>query len=278
MHSDYAVAGSQYNTFGRHTGKGVAVGARKVIYGIFGQKAGSVIVGTWNWLWGMPVEGGGTSAVMVAEESLRTMQESVQKLTEAVATQVASYQRAEQKYLLKVKEYQGLERQAKLAVQQGNQEAARLAMSRALQVEQVLGPLKENVETAERYVTSAKEKLSREKEKLAAYKSELNNMKDINEVNQALEQMTRVNNSYNIDSAKSQFEAAKEAVSRKQLKVQALNDLNEDPTEKLTAQLDNMAMDDEVSRRLAMLSGDSSEPAALPMADLNERDIQQDYR
>ncbi len=278
MQADLGSFGSQY-TFDRQTGKGVAVGARKVIYGIFGQKAGSVIVGTWNWLWGMPVEQGGASAVMVAEESLRTMQESVQRLTEAVATQVASYQRAEQKYLLKVKEYQELERKAKLAMQQGNQEAARLAMSRAMQIEQVLGPLKENVETAEKYVTSAKEKLAREKEKLATYKSELNNMKDINEVNQALEQMTRVNNSYNIDSAKNQFEAAKDAVSRRQLKVQAVNDLNEDPTEKLSAQLDNMAMDDEVSRRLAMLSGESSsDPAALPMADLNEMDIQRDYR
>ncbi|MDX2271266.1 MAG: PspA/IM30 family protein [Cyanobacteriota bacterium] len=243
---------------------------RKVIYGIFGQRAGSVIVGTWNWLWGIPVEQGGAGAVMVAEESLRTMQESVQKLTEAVATQVASYQRAEQKYLLKVKEYQNLEGKAKLAMQQGNQEAARLAMSQALQIEAILPPLKENVETAERYVTAAKERLLREKEKLAAYKSELSNMRDINEVNQALEQMTRVNNSYNIDSAKSQFEAAKSAVTRKQLKTQAMAELSDNPTEKLAADLDRMALDDEVSRRLSQLSGNSSNPSPLPLADLEE--------
>ncbi|MEN9202291.1 MAG: PspA/IM30 family protein [Thermostichus sp. DG_1_6_bins_120] len=245
------------------------MGARKVIYGIFGQQAGSVIVGTWNWLWGIPVDKGGTGAVMVAEESLRTMQESVQRLTEAVATQVAAYQRAEQKYMQKVREYQALENRARLAAQRGDQEAARLAMTQALQIEAVLGPLKENVETAERYVTAAKQKLAREKEKLAAYKNELSNMKDINEVNQALEQIARVNNAFNIDSAKSQFEAAKSAVQARQFKARAMSELSEDRTEQISAQLDDMAMEDEVSRRLAMLSGQSSPKANLPMPDLD---------
>ncbi|MEG3833149.1 hypothetical protein [Microcoleus sp. Z1_C3] len=38
----------------------------------------------------------------VAEESLRSMQESVQKLAAAVSTQVAAYQRAKTKYEEKV--------------------------------------------------------------------------------------------------------------------------------------------------------------------------------
>jgi len=240
------------------------MGTRNVIYGIFGQRAGSVIVGTWNWLWGIPVEQGGTGAVLVAEEALRTMQETVQKLTEAVATQVAAYQRAEQK----VKEYQALEQKARVAMQQGNEEAARLAMSQALLVEKVLPQLKANVEAAEQYVTAAKQKLNREKERLATYRSELSNMRDINEVNQALEQMTRVNNSYNIDSARSQFEQAKGAVEKRQLRTQAMAELSEDPTEKLAADLDRMSADDEISRRLSRLMG-SSKPSSLPMADLD---------
>ncbi len=240
---------------------------RGVVYGIFGQKAGSVIVGTWNWLWGMPVDQGGAAAVSVAEESLRTMELSVRKFTEAVATQVAAYQRAEQKYLLKVKEYQQLQQKAKLAAQQGNTEAARLAMSRAIEIEKILVPLKENVEQAEYYVTQAKQRLAREKEALAARRSELNNMKDIQEVNQALEQMTRVNNSYNIDSAKSQFESAKGAVERRQFKVQAMSELSEDPNAQLEADLDNMMVQDEVSKRLSQLMGETNDPMALPGSD-----------
>jgi phage shock protein A len=72
--------------------------AKKFVYWLLGEKAGRTIVGTWNWLWGIPVESGGKVAVSVAEESLRSMQESVQKLAEAVAMQVGSYERAKQKY------------------------------------------------------------------------------------------------------------------------------------------------------------------------------------
>lgn len=71
---------------------------KKFIYWLMGEKAGRAIVGTWNWLWGLPVESGGKIAVETAEEALRDMQASVQKLSEAVATQVAAYQRAKQKY------------------------------------------------------------------------------------------------------------------------------------------------------------------------------------
>jgi ABC-type phosphate transport system substrate-binding protein len=78
---------------------------RKITYSLFGERAGRVLVGGWNWLWGKPVEEGGQVAVSVAEESLRTMQESVQRLTQAVSTEVASYQRAQQKYQEKVKEF-----------------------------------------------------------------------------------------------------------------------------------------------------------------------------
>jgi len=241
------------------------MGVRKIIYGIFGQRAGSLIVGTWNWLWGLPVEKGGAEAVAVAEESVRTMQETVQRLTEAVATQVAAYQRAEQKYVQKVREYQALENKARLAMQRGDQEAARLAMAEALRIEAALGPLKEQVETAERYVKAAKEKLAREKERLALYKRELSNLKDIYEVNKALEQMT----AYSIDSAKSQFEAAKNAIQARQLKVHALSELSEDRSEQLAAQLDEMALEDEISRRLAMLSGQGGSTAKLPLPDLD---------
>lgn len=223
------------------------------IYWLFGEKAGRTIVGSWNWLWGKPVEDGGQVAVAVAEESLRTMQESVQRLTQAVATQVAAYQRAQQKYQQKVKEYQQHEKQVKAAVDSNNEEAARLAMGRMLQVEQILPQLEEQVKQAEQFVTSAKEKLSRERIKIESYKGDLQNMKDLSEINDALSQMSQVNSDYSIDSARSQFDQAKNAVQRKNLKVNAFNELSENPAEKLDADLQKMTLDDEISRRLAQI-------------------------
>jgi phage shock protein A len=233
---------------------------RRIIYFLFGERAGRVLVGSWNWLWGKPVDEGGQVAVSVAEESLRTMQESVQRLTQAVATQVSAYQRAQQKYQEKVKEFSQYEKQVQTAQGNSNEEAARLAMGRLIQVEKLLPQLEEQVHQAEQFVNKAKEKLNRERAKLETSKTDLQNMKDLTEINDALEQMAKVNADYSIDSARSQFEAAKDAVQRKNLKVSAFNELSENPAEKLDADLQKMTLDDEITQRLAGLEA----PKKLP--------------
>ena len=235
---------------------------KKVFYWLVGDKAGRTIVGTWNWLWGIPVESGGKVAVEVAEESLRSMQESVQKLTQAVATQVAAYQRAKQKYEEKVKELRTSESQAMTGQRSGNEEAARLAMMKVLQIEQLLPQLEEQVKQAEQFVSASQDKLNRERTKIEQYKTDMQNMKDVSEINEALSAMAKVNSDLDIDSARSQFEAAKGAVQRRNLKVNAQAELSENQTEKLNAELEKMTLDDEVARRLQML--DSSSPKQLP--------------
>ncbi|MDF0554719.1 PspA/IM30 family protein [Kamptonema sp. UHCC 0994] len=232
---------------------------KKVIYWLMGEKAGRTIVGTWNWLWGIPVESGGQVAVEVAEQSLRSMQESVQKLAAAVATQVAAYQRAKQKYDEKIKEMQTFERQAMTAQRNSNEDAARLAMSKVIQIEQILPQLEEQVQQAEKYVNASKDKLNRERQKLEAYKMDMQNMKDMAEINAALGQIAKVNNDLSIDSARSQFEQAKGAVHRRNLKEQAFAELSENPQEKLQADLEKMTADDEVSRRLQMLDSNKKQ-------------------
>jgi phage shock protein A len=236
---------------------------KKVIYWLMGERAGRSLVGAWNWLWGIPVESGGKVAVEVAQESLASMQESVQKLTQAVSTQVAAYQRAEQKYQAKVQEMQRYEQQAMTAQRQGNEEAARLAMGKVLQIEQLLPQFEAQVQQAGKFVSASKEKLNRERMKLETYKMDMQNMRDLNEVNEALATLSKVNSDLSIDSARSQFEQAKNAVERRSLKEQAYAELSENPAEKLSADLDRMTLDDEVSRRLRQLN-DSSLPPSAP--------------
>ncbi|MEB3339551.1 PspA/IM30 family protein [Okeania sp.] len=233
---------------------------KKVLYWVMGEKAGRAIVGSWNWLWGIPTESGGRVSVEVAEESIRSMQESVQKLATAVATQVSAYERAKQKYEAKVKEMQGFEQQAMMAQGKGNEEAARLAMTKVIQTEQILPQLEAQVLQAEKYVEVSKDKLKRERQKLEEYKTDLSNMKDMQEINKALGEMSKVNNDLNIDSARSQFEQAKNALERRNLQQNSLAELSEDPTEKLKADLDNMVVDDEVSRRLQMMNDSQKLP------------------
>lgn len=229
---------------------------KKAIYWLMGEKAGRSLVGAWNWLWGLPVESGGQVAVNVAEESLRSMQEAVHKLATAVATQVAAYERAKQKYDQKETEMRKLEQQAAIAQRNGNEDAARLAMTKVIQIEQILPQLKVQVEQAEQYVKAAKDKLNRERLKLEEYKTQLSNMKDMSEINKALAEIAKVNNDLSIDSARSQFEQAKSAVERKNLQQNAMAELTENPNEKLQADLDGMVIEDEVSRRLKSLRSD----------------------
>jgi phage shock protein A len=226
---------------------------KKVIYWLLGEKAGRTVLGVWNWLWGMPVESGGKIAVAVAEESLQSMHESVQKLASAVATQDAAYKRAKQKYESKAKELQTFESQALIAQRSGNEEAARMAMTKVIQIEQILPQLEEMVKQAEKAVANSKEKLNRERTKLESYKTDMQNMKDMAEVNEALAAISKVNNEFDIGSAKSQFETAKNAVERRNLKENSLAELSENPNEKLQADIEKMTVDDEISRRLGRL-------------------------
>ena len=231
---------------------------KKAVYWIMGERAGRTIVGTWNWLWGMPVESGGKVAVAVAEESLQSMQEAVQKLAGAVAAQEGAYKTAKNKYEAKIKEFNTLEQQAMTAQKGGNEEAARMAMSKAIQTEQILPKLEEMVKQAETAVKASKDKLNRERMKLESYKADMQNMKDMSEVNEALAMIAKVNNEFDIGSAKSDFEKAKGAVERRNLQTEALVELSENPTEKLQAEIETMTLDDEVARRLHRLQDSQS--------------------
>lgn len=228
---------------------------KDAIYWLMGEKAGRTVVGTWNWLWGIPIESGGKVAVAVAEESLQEMQTSVQKLAEAVAMQVGAYERAKKKYEEKARELRKFEQQAALAQQSGNADAARLAMMKAIQIEQLLPQLETQVQQAEKFVAASKDKLNRERMKLEQYKTDMDNMKDLAEINSALESIAKVNNEFDIGSARSSFESAKSAVEGRHLRSNALAELSENPNEKLAADLDQLTIDDEVSRRLQMLDG-----------------------
>ncbi|MFZ4640802.1 MAG: PspA/IM30 family protein [Nodosilinea sp.] len=235
---------------------------KSFIYWLMGDRAGRTIVGTWNWLWGIPVESGGQVAVAVAEESLQAMQDSVQKLAGAVSIQVGAYQRAKQKYEDKLVEFKKFEQQAALAQRSGNSEAARLAMTKAIQVETLLPQLEVQVQQAEKFVETSKEKLNRERLKLEQYKTDMQNMKDLAEINSALESIAKVNNEFDIGSARSSFESAKTAVEGRHLRSSALAELSENPNEKLTSDLEQLSLDEEVSRRLQMIEG--SDQSKLP--------------
>lgn len=229
------------------------------IYWLIGERAGQTLVGIWHWLWGIPIESGGKIAVEVAQESLESMQRSIAQLTESVATVVAAYEKAKRKYEIKYGEFHQSEKQAVIAYQQGNEEAARLAMSRAIAIERLLPKISEQVSQAEKVVLASKEKLNREREKLELYKTEMQNMKAIAEINEALATIAKIDSSLNLDLARDRFDSAQSAVEGRYLKVNAQAELSETHIEKLQSDLDRLVIDDEISRRLAQLNSPKDE-------------------
>jgi phage shock protein A len=227
---------------------------KQIVYWFMGDRAGRVIVGIWHWLWGIPIEPGGKIAEEVAQEAIYAMQQSVLQLTQSVAALIASYQRAKEKYQSKEKEFHHAEQQAMLAQRMGNEVAARLAMSKAILIERLLPPLQERVQQAEKVVQAAKEKLQQEQEKLETYKVQMQNLKDISEVHEALAAIARTNNTLNIDSARSQFESAQSAIEKRYLRTNAQLEVSENPTERLQADLDRITLDHEITQRLKQLS------------------------
>jgi phage shock protein A len=224
---------------------------KQFIYWLMGEKAGRVTLSAWNWLWGKPVEPEtkALQPVAAAEQYLQSMQESVQKLAAAVNAQETSYKSAKTRYKAKVKELQNLEQQAVMAQNSGDEAAARMAIAKVIQTEQLLAQLEEMVKQAEAAVNASQMTLHREQMKVEKYKLDMQNMKDLADMNEALEAIAKINNEFNIGSAQAQFEATKSEMERRNLEQQALAEL-ENPDAKLLSDIDNH----EVERRLKQIS------------------------
>jgi hypothetical protein len=83
----------------------------------------------------------------------------------------------------KIEELRTDAQQARLAQRTGQDVAARLAMGRAIQIEKLLPALDHQVQQAGKFVEASKDKLNRERIKLEQYKSDLQIIKDLAEVN-----------------------------------------------------------------------------------------------
>ena len=227
---------------------------KALTYWLVGDRTGRILTAIWNWLWGLPVEAGGKVAVEVAQESIYAMQQSVHKLAESIAQITASYQQANQKYEAKQQEFERAERQALLAQQQGNEAAARLAMGTAIAIERLLPQLADQVAQANAILMVQQERLSREQQRLETQKVEMQNLKDLSEVNEALAKIVQVNSDIGANSARSQFESAKSAVQGRYQQANTIAASSENLAEKAAAAFDQMTLDDEINQRLKQLN------------------------
>ena len=181
------------------------------------------------------------------------MQESIAQLKDAVAKIAAAYGLAKQQYELKSNERDEAEQQAKVANSKGNQEAARLAITKAIAIEKILPQLCDRVAQAEAMMHKAQNKLKRETEKLEAYKLEMKNLETLSQVNGAMAEINKITTDFNLDSARSQFSEAKDRIEQKASLETAKTQLEDNSFEELEAEIDLLSLEDEIDRRLKNL-------------------------
>lgn len=225
--------------------------AKKAIYWLMGDTGGRLTLNAWNWLWGLPPDPKpetSSDLVSAAETSVREMQQSVNQLARAVDAQMSAYRKAKLKYDAKRRQVREYEREARQARQQGDESAARLAMARAIQLEQLLPQIESRVRQAEDFVTTYREKLDRERIQLEAYKMDVEHLKDMAEIGEALDTIAQTNSRLDVESARSQLDSAKDTLELQYLEDRALAELTD--ADDASANWEQMTLNEEIDRRL----------------------------
>ena len=226
---------------------------KQFFYWFLGKTAGRTLVAYWHWFWGKPLESGGKVTLEAAKESLTKMQESVHKLTSSVSKVMVVYQQAKSRLEEKQKELHQAEEQASLAMTQGHEEAARLAIAHVLSLEKLIPQLQQRVVQAQEMMDGAQQKLRAEREKLEACKLEMGNLKAISEMNEALSQVMSLAGEVGLDTARSHFEESEQAIKNRHLQVNSQFELSQDPHEQIEQQLTQLTQSDAIEKRMAAL-------------------------
>jgi phage shock protein A len=234
---------------------------KQLLYWVMGDRTARIMVATWHWLLGIPLEGNPQIAKEVAKESLLAMQASVTKFTEAVATVSSSHQQAKAIYERKLKEFKHAERQALLAHQKDEEETAHLAMARALQIEALLPQLQERVTQAKQLEEQMLQKLKLERQKLEHYKGEMQNLEALTQVNQALEAGVKTSSDLEVGTAKAQFDQANRIIQNQHFKSSSLAELSQNPTDVLENKLNRLTLKEEINRRFKQLDQPPTNPS-----------------
>ena len=226
---------------------------KKLIKWFLGETATRVLTAWWRWFWTQSIYQGNQLTLEAAKDSLESMQESVDKLTSSVAKVSAVYQQAQRKYTGQQAEYNKANEQATLALEQENEQAARLAIARAITLEKALPNLKAMADQSQQMLEAAKQELQVEQEKLEACRFEMGNLEAIAEMNEALSSVMDLTGKNGINSAKAQFKSAENAITNKNLEVTAQRELSQNPAEKLARELDGLSQSEAIEKRLKQL-------------------------
>ncbi|KGF72170.1 membrane protein [Neosynechococcus sphagnicola sy1] len=201
----------------------------------------------------------------ILEQSLIDMQEDLVQLRQAVASAIATQKRTEQQYNSTQTEVNNWQQRAQLALQKGNEDLAREALTRKKTYQETSNSLKSQLDQQVAQVDGMKRNLITLESKISEAKTKKDMLKARISAAKANEQIASMTGKINTSSATSAFERMEEKVLMMEARSQGVMEIAGDSLEGQFAALESGSdVDDELAAMKAAIGGGASPTGILP--------------
>jgi phage shock protein A len=217
----------------------------------------------------------------ILEQTVADMQEDLVKLRQAVAGAIASQKRIEQQYNQAEVQSGEWYRRAQLALQKGDENLAREALSRKQTFSETAVSLKQQLDQSSGQVAKMRQGMTDLESKIAKYKTEKDMLKARAKAAKATEQLSQAMGQIDTTSAVGAFDRMKEKVLEMEAKSEAIAELAGDSLDQQFLSLEsNSDVESELQMMKAQLepksiSGTPQGQEALPAGNASAANIPQ---
>jgi len=204
----------------------------------------------------------------ILEQTIIDMQENMVQLRQAVAQAMAAFKRQEQQYNAALAQAQEWERRAMLALQKGDENLAREALTRKKTHSETAASMKASLDQQSAQVESLKRNLIALESKISEAKTKKEMLKARMQSAKAQENLNNMMGKINTNAASATFERMEERVLMAEAKASSTAELLSDNLESQFAQLEaGSGVDDELLAMKARMLAASLPPCSLPPSD-----------
>jgi len=204
----------------------------------------------------------------ILEQTIIDMQENMVQLRQAVAQAMAAFKRQEQQYNAAVAQAQEWERRAMLALQKGDENLAREALTRKKTHSETAASMKASLDQQSAQVEALKRNLVALESKISEAKTKKEMLKARMQSAKAQENLNNMMGKINTSAAAATFERMEERVLMAEAKASSTAELLSDNLEAQFAQLEaGSGVDDELLAMKARMLASSSPAGSLPPSD-----------
>jgi hypothetical protein len=174
------------------------------IYWLLGDRAGSVVVAGWSWLWGQPIKQGGAIAVAVGENAVEQKAQKVSELATTLANTKAKLSIFEEKKAAIVNEI----RRLKTAAERSSGDQKTKLLHEAVAKKQGLDPLSEGIDRMRDVIKDLNQALLAQEQELITMETAQEYSSMQSEIGSVLKSLGTIKQQYGVDNISKDFTAS----------------------------------------------------------------------